>query len=91
VRARQVFQPCAADFARAEGDAAAVAPPPPAASSGAGGSGASGDLTQAQKDRAVLEQRLKANETARAERRAAEMAAARAVRGAAAISGQISS
>jgi len=72
VRARQVFQPCAADFARAEGDAAAVAPPPAAGS----------ELTQAQKDRAVLEQRLKANEAARAERRAAEMAAAREVRGA---------
>ena len=67
---RQAFQPCAADFARAEGEAAVA--PAPAAESG---------LTQAQKDRQVLEQRLKANETARAERRAAELTAARAVRG----------
>jgi hypothetical protein len=66
----QAFQPCAADFARAEGEI--IAPPAPAAESG---------LTQTQKDRQVLEQRLKANETARAERRAAELTAARAVRG----------
>ena len=63
----QAFQPCAADFARAEGDAAVA----PAADSG---------LTQAQKDKLVLEERLKANEKARAERRAAELTAARAVR-----------
>jgi hypothetical protein len=67
----QAFQPCAADFARADDGTVAEAVAPAPAGDG---------MTQAQRDRALASARIQSNDSARSQRRAAEMAAQRAVR-----------